>query len=114
MIRGSDGLDYENLTEKLLSNPAKTHRNAALQELRRQGTPKDEQKLWLDAYEAEYARLAALCDPGAFATDWDARCEAGRALSAHRIAERARKYVAERAAQGHYDLPAPQDRRSPG
>ena len=112
MIRGSDGLDYENLTEKLLSNPAKTHRNAALKELRRQGTSKGEQKIWIDAYEAEYARLAALCEPSAFASgsrhvpaDWDACCEADRALRAHRIAEYAAATAAERAAQ---------DRRSPG
>jgi hypothetical protein len=110
MIRGSDGLDYENITEKLLSNPAKTHRNAALQELRRQGTPKDEQKLWLDAYDAAYDRSQTQD----VTADWDARCEADRALSAHRIAERARKHVAERASQGHYDLPATQDRCCPG
>lgn len=27
MIRGTDGLDYQDLTEKLLGNPAKTARN---------------------------------------------------------------------------------------
>lgn len=115
MIRGSDGLDYENLTEKFLSNPAGTYRNGALKELRRQGTPKDDQKLWTDAYEAEHAYQIATwghLDPS-FA-DAEACCEADRALSAHRITERARKHVAERAAQGHYDLPATQDRRSPG
>ena len=81
MIRGSDGLDYENLTEKLLGNPAKTYRNAALQELRRQGTPKDEQKLWLDAYEAEYAyQIATRGHLGANFADAEACCEADRAL----------------------------------
>lgn len=33
MIRGTDGLDYENLTEKLLGNPAKTERNWFIQQL---------------------------------------------------------------------------------
>ena len=33
MIRGTDGLDYENLTEKLLGNPAKTRRNWFIQRL---------------------------------------------------------------------------------
>lgn len=31
MIRGTDGLDYENITEKLLGNPADTPRNQYLQ-----------------------------------------------------------------------------------
>lgn len=81
MIRGSDGLDYENLTEKFLSNPAGTYRNGALKELRRQGTPKDDQKLWTDAYEAEHAYQIATwghLDPS-FA-DAEACCEADRAL----------------------------------
>ena len=61
MIRGSDGLDYENLTEKLLSNPAKTCRNDAVRKMRLRGTSEDEQKLWIDAYEAEYALLDGMC-----------------------------------------------------
>lgn len=81
MIRGSDGLDYENLTEKLLSNPAKTYRNGALKELRRQGTSKGEQKIWLDAYEAEHARqVATRGHLGPNFADAEATCEAGRAL----------------------------------
>ena len=81
MIRGSDGLDYENLTEKLLGNPAGTYRNDALKELRRQGTPKDEQKVWTDAYEAEYARqVATRGHLGANFADAEACCEADRAL----------------------------------
>jgi hypothetical protein len=110
MIRGSDGLDYENLTEKLLSNPAGTCRNAALQELRHQGIPKDEQKLWIDTYDAAYDRSQTQD----VTADWDACGHANYALSAHRIAERARKHVAERASQGHYDLPTTQDRCCPG
>lgn len=112
MIRGSDGLDYENLTEKFLSNPAKTRRNGALQELRRQGIPKDEQKLWIDTYDAAYDRSQTQD----VTADWDACGQASYALSAHRVAcitERARKHVAEIAAN-RYDLPTTQDRRSPG
>ena len=105
MIRGSDGLDYENLTEKLLSNPAKTHRNAALQELRHQGTPKDEQKLWIDTYDAAYDRSQTQD----VTADWDACHGANYALSVHRIAESDRRHAAKR-----YDLPVAQDRRSPG
>lgn len=113
MIRGSDGLDYENLTEKLLSNPAKTYRNTAVLAQRANGTSKALQKVWSDAYDAAHDRSQAQD----VTSDWDACHEADRALSAHRVAcitERARKHVAERAAQGHYDLPATQDRRSPG
>lgn len=33
MIRGTDGLDYENPTERLLGNPAKTERNWFVQRL---------------------------------------------------------------------------------
>lgn len=35
MIRGTDGLDYENITEKLLGNPADTPRNQWLSRARR-------------------------------------------------------------------------------
>ncbi len=106
MIRGSDGLDYENLTEKLLSNPAGTYRNGALKELRRQGIPKDEQKLWIDTYEAEYARqVAARGHLGANFADAEACCEADRALLFLRR-ERNRRVAKP--------LCAAQDRRSPG
>lgn len=37
MIRGTDGLDYENITEKLLGNPADTPRNQWLSRLRKGG-----------------------------------------------------------------------------
>ena len=106
MIRGSDGLDYENLTEKFLGNPAGTYRNGALKELRRQGTSKGEQKIWLDAYEAEHAHQVATWDHlGPNFADSEACREADRALRAHRIAEIAAK---------RYDLPTIQGRRSPG
>ena len=83
MIRGSDGLDYENLTEKFLGNPARTYRNGALKGLRRQGTPKDEQKLWTDAYDAEHAYQIATrghLGPNFADADAEATCEADRAL----------------------------------
>ena len=86
MIRGSDGLDYENLTEKLLGNPAKTYRNAALQELRRRGTSKTDQAVWCDAYDTEHAyQIATRGHLGANFADAEACCEADRALlSLHR------------------------------
>lgn len=108
MIRGSDGLDYENLTEKLLGNPAKTFRNSALQELRREGSPKDEQEFWIDAYDAEFARLVARYpskDGYSRLADCDATCEADRALRFRRR-ERNRRVAKP--------LLAAQDRRSPG
>lgn len=37
MIRGTDGLDYEDLTARLLDQPAKTPRNVAVAEARRRG-----------------------------------------------------------------------------
>lgn len=108
MIRGSDGLDYENLTEKLLSNPAKTPRNAALRELRRQGTSKNDQAVWCEAYAREFTRLIARYpskDGYSRLVDYDATCEADRALRfLHR--ERNRRVAKP--------LFAAQDRRSPG
>ena len=83
MIRGSDGLDYENLTEKLLGNPAGTYRNSALLEMRREGSPKDEQELWIDVYDAEFARLVARYpskDGYSRLADCDAACNADRTL----------------------------------
>ena len=41
MIRGSDGLDYEDLTAKLLGEPAETFRNLEAQWLRRKGHPEE-------------------------------------------------------------------------
>ena len=60
MIRGSDGLDYENLTEKLLGNPANTYRNYDLRAMRAKGTPKADQSVWLEAYDREYSRIMSL------------------------------------------------------
>lgn len=83
MIRGSDGLDYENLTEKLLGNPAKTYRNAALLELRREGTSKTDQSVWCEAYAREFAQLIARYPSKngySRLADCDATCEADRVL----------------------------------
>ena len=83
MIRGSDGLDYENLTEKLLGNPAKTYRNGALLGMRREGTSKTDQTVWCEAYAREFARAVARYPPKdgySRLADCDATCEADRAL----------------------------------
>lgn len=89
MIRGSDGLDYENLTEKLLGNPAGTRYNARVQKHRASGLPKDEQDLWVAAYNVEFSRLVALGrsrSEGRNFVDWQASDVANNALSAHRFA----------------------------
>lgn len=52
MIRGSDGLDYEDLTEKLLGNPAKTRRNDWLVYHRQQGRSEAFLKVWNEGWEA--------------------------------------------------------------
>lgn len=92
MIRGSDGLDYENLTEKLLSNPAKTHRNSWVKRLDAQGRAKDERQLWIDTYDRAFEGEQVQD----LAAEYAAATAADRALSAHHLA------------------PAAQDRRSPG
>lgn len=87
MIRGSDGLDYENLTEKLLGNPAGTHYNARVQKHRASGLPKDEQDLWVAAHNAEFSRLVALgrSEDRDF-IDWQACNAANDTLFAHYFA----------------------------
>lgn len=104
MIRGSDGLDYENLTEKLLSNPAKTYRNTAVLAQRANGTSKALQKVWSDAYDAAHDRSQAQD----VTSDWDACHEADRALSALLFLRRERN---RRVAK---PLFAAQDRCCPG
>lgn len=65
MIRGSDGLDYEDLAARLLGEPAKTSRNSILV-----GTFGDEFKAayreTYDRYEAE-GYDSGVCHRGAFA-----------------------------------------------
>lgn len=108
MIRGSDGLDYENLTEKLLSNPAKTYRNTSVLTQRANGTSKADQAVWCEVYAREFDRLVVRYpqkDGYSRLADCDATCEADRYL----------RFL-------HYDrnrrvakpLFAAQDRRSPG
>ena len=91
MIRGSDGLDYENLTEKLLGNPARTYRNTSVLAQRANGTPQVLQKIWSVTYDAEYARIAALpIDQGDHLgyADHQACIAADQALIAHHLANR--------------------------
>lgn len=52
MIRGSDGLDYEDLTQRLLSNPAKTPHNDWLVYHRKQGRSQAFIEAWEDGWEA--------------------------------------------------------------
>jgi len=52
MIRGSDGLDYEDLTQKLLSNPAKTQRNDWLIYHRQQGRSQAFLEAWDEGWES--------------------------------------------------------------
>lgn len=51
MIRGSDGLDYEDLTQRLLSNPAKTPHNDWLVYHRKQGRSEAFLKVWNEGWE---------------------------------------------------------------
>lgn len=54
LIRGSDGLDYENLTARLLGEPAKTHRNRVIA-LKSVYTP-EEKAVYEASYDAWFAR----------------------------------------------------------
>ena len=111
MIRGSDGLDYENLTEKLLSNPAKTYRNTSVLTQRANGTSKADQAVWCEVYAREFDRLVVRYPQKdgysrlADCADAEACCEADRALLFLRR-ERNRRVAKP--------LFAAQDRRSPG
>lgn len=83
MIRGSDGLDYENLTEKLLGNPANTYRNSWVKRLIAQGRSKGERQLWIDAFDHAFNQ-AQVQDLSA---EFAAGAAADRTLSAHHIAQ---------------------------
>jgi hypothetical protein len=109
LIRGSDGLDYENLTERLLGNPAKTHRNAWLQRFRREGRSEAFISAWTEAYEGFEGRVG----PGGGRVN-----SFHNTISALKVAEtvtegerRAIAHVAGLAADGFYDrapaAPAP-------
>lgn len=98
MIRGSDGLDYENLTEKLLGNPAKTYRNRCVLTQRANGFPKDEQEVWSDAYDAEFAlQIASPFNAGTTFTLADHRActEADRVVLAYSRNRHATRRVAK-------------------
>lgn len=58
MIRGSDGLDYEDLTQRLLGNPLPTHRNQQIQYFRVFGGPEGQNKarVFIEAYDRAYNR----------------------------------------------------------
>lgn len=58
-IRGSDGLDYENLTERLLGKPAKTVRNAHIARLRAQSRSKAYVRAWLKVWDEGQAAQEA-------------------------------------------------------
>ena len=55
LIRGSDGLDYENLTARLLGEPAETHRNGFLLSPL-WGQDKEAREWYLEAYNGYRAR----------------------------------------------------------
>jgi hypothetical protein len=108
MIRASDGLDYEDLTQRLLGEPAKTVRNAHVQRLREDGRSKAFTKAWIEAYDG----FKPSTDPqGAFGPYGNTVLAAQDEFS-----RRAQAHVAGLAADGHYDPPAPEPegRRSPG
>lgn len=52
MIRGSDDLDYEDLTDRLLGVPARTAHNVATLQARRLGKPVQWVKAYVDVYDA--------------------------------------------------------------
>ena len=111
MIRGSDGLDYENLTEKLLSNPADTHLNTWVKRLRAQGRTKEFVQAWTEAYEALDGRVGPA---GGKVNSFHNAISATKAAEAQIFAQSQAAHVAGNAAFGSHDLPAAQDRRSPG
>lgn len=98
MIRGSDGLDYEDLTQRLLGNPASTKRNIWIERLQAQGRSKAFIKAWIEAYEGFDGRTGP---KGGKVNSFQ------NGISALRAAERAEAHVAGLAADGYYDLPTP-------
>lgn len=53
MIRGSDGLDYEDLTQRLLGNPLPTHRNNQIRSLEDRGKV----RVFIEAYDRFHSAL---------------------------------------------------------
>lgn len=106
-IRGSDGLDYENLTERLVGNPLPTYRNNSLRAKHTSRAPKEEVRVWVQAYDRAYAKLfqesqgpgqatgRAALDRAAL--DWGACSEADSTLFAYRQERRlAERQAADR------------------
>ena len=88
-IRGSDGLDYENLTERLVGNPLPTYRNNAVRSFRTRQTPQDEVRVFIEAYDRIHSKLLQESQGpgqarGRAALDWDACSEADQVLFAYR------------------------------
>jgi hypothetical protein len=88
-IRGSDGLDYENLTERLVGNPLPTYRNNALRAKHTSRAPKDEVRVWVQAYDRAYSKLFQESQGPGQATsiaalDWGACSEADSTFFAYR------------------------------
>lgn len=88
-IRGSDGLDYENLTERLVGNPLPTYRNNAVRSFRTRQTPQDEVRVFIEAYDRAYSKLFQESQGPGQATsiaalDWEACSEADQVLFAYR------------------------------
>lgn len=102
MIRGSDGFDYENITERIVGNPLPTYRNSAIQSLRARQRPQDEVQVFIQAYDREFER-SQLQD---LSTEWVACNRAEQAVLAYRQERR----LAERLAADGADP----DRSSPG
>lgn len=88
-IRGSDGLDYENLTERLVGNPLPTYRNNAVRAKHASGAPKDEVRVFIEAYDRIHSKLLQESQGpgqarGRAALDWEACSEADSTLFAYR------------------------------
>lgn len=106
MIRGSDGLDYEDLTQRLLGNPLPTYRNNAVRLFWARQTPKDEVRAWVKAYDAAHRKLLQESQgPGQAASraalDWGACSEADQTLFAYRHERRlAERFAADCSSPG--------------
>ena len=104
MIRGSDGLDYEDLGQRLIGNPAPTHRNTQIRVMRLRGSSEEDLRLWAEAYDQAYAALGHVEHPFGNSRDWNACNRANDTLRTYR------RLVAET----HAQAAAYQDRRSAG
>ncbi len=85
MIRGSDGLDYKDLTARLLGEPLPTYRNNAIQGYRARRRPEDEVKVFIKEYDRAYE---AHCPDRHVVIDWDATSQAERVVLTYRTERR--------------------------